>query len=39
MREASLEQNARKKMTAAEWGEQLPPNAIFISFPEIADPF
>jgi hypothetical protein len=23
-REASLEQNARKKMTAAEWGEQLP---------------
>jgi hypothetical protein len=23
-REASLEQNARKKMTAAEWSEQLP---------------
>jgi hypothetical protein len=23
-REASLEQNARKKMTAVEWGEQLP---------------
>jgi hypothetical protein len=23
-REASLEQNARKKMTVAEWGEQLP---------------
>jgi hypothetical protein len=33
-REASLEQNARKKMTPAEWGEQLPLCCYFYLVPE-----
>jgi hypothetical protein len=37
-REASLEQNARKKMTAAEWGEQLPLCCYFCLTPEIGGP-
>jgi hypothetical protein len=36
-REVSLEQSARKKTMAAEWGEQLPLCGHFISFLEIVD--